>query len=1430
MKTLLLTIANQVTQTNTLTPCCSPPFLGGVPAGRGGITRHISLVANSIKSSLYCLTSKYYYLTLLIVACSFVTTQAQNNVGIGTTTPNSKAILELKATDKGFMAPRMNTPAMLAIATTTTEAALLIYNTDSACYHFYNGTAWKNLCDKSIDTALLNKAIKKYLNSNSTTIINILKGDTALFNYTNINNAVINILTVDTSITNIAIINNANINILKVDSSTTNYAYIKNGQIDTLKSNTITTNSITANTFNGGVSNMDSLYIGGQNILQTITDSIAAQAWLLKGNNASATNKLGTLNARDLHIVANSAEKITILSGTGYVGINQALPSQPLDVTGNLRFTGALMPNTLAGTTGQVLTSAGAGVAPTWTTPPNVTNTTITDSIKAQAWLLKGNAGTVAGTNFIGTTDAQDFVLKTNGVENMRIFTTGAVAIGTPFTPTGTLEVVDQGYNRGIYHTNYMSTTPAYGGVLGMQGARGTLSTPTPLQLGDGLGYLSFASYLGTAFNTSNSLTGITSETSENHSATQAGSNLKFLTTNNGVILATEKMRIESNGNVGIGTTTPIRKLDINGDGINLFNTTNTVIDMSVTAGDLFRIQTDVNGLAIYDITPNLSRLTILNNGNVGIGQNAPNNKLEITHGTTGNSGLRLTNLPNASVLSTDANGDVIPASTASTPTNGLFWGLTGNSGTNSAINFMGTTDNQDVVFKRNGLQSGLINNALQNTAFGVSALNPATTGTQNTAYGYASLAQNTTGTTNTAVGTGTLQLNTTGAGNVAIGALALTNSLASANTAVGAAALKQNTTGTLNVALGDQALANNTTGNENVGLGHTNLRRNTVGSYNTALGLSALYNNTTGNYNTSIGYNSGAFVSTTGNNTFLGALADATDSIFTNATAIGYNAKVGASNSLILGGTAANKVNVGIGTTAPSAKLHVSTDATNDATLMVGGTFEPSKIFLHSLGDLAAGTGAYALYNYRGFLGFNTYYNSTLNKFVSDHDGGSSNAGSAIYQHSSGSLGIANFPITGGAVSQQNNTNDLINNTTMVLTAAHTVGIGTLTPPNKLSVLVNSDDRINITQTAENNFGLTLAKNVTAGLNNNTWQMYSNAGTKDLHFWNSTLPFPNVALTLQAPSGNIGIGTTAPSAKLYIKDAAPAGSVDFVLENTGGGGQQWVLESVGTYGGFSANGSFAIGNRTNSSHAIVIQPTGNVGIGTASPTQKLHLVDGSVLTENSNGLSSAIISTDGQLEIFRNQLSTPFTKAYIDFKDNAADDLDFRISQYNPLGNVVNQVLVMESTLALNSLAIRYDNGNIGMGTNAPTQKLHVIGNILASGTITPSDARYKQNVTTLQGALTNVLKLRGVTYDMKAEYKDKGFGQGTQVGVIAQEVEAVYPQLINTSADGYKGVDYSKFTPILIEAIKELKAERDTDKKAIEELRKEIEALKRK
>jgi len=59
--------------------------------------------------------------------------------------------------------------------------------------------------------------------------------------------------------------------------------------------------------------------------------------------------------------------------------------------------------------------------------------------------------------------------------------------------------------------------------------------------------------------------------------------------------------------------------------------------------------------------------------------------------------------------------------------------------------------------------------------------------------------------------------------------------------------------------------------------------------------------------------------------------------------------------------------------------------------------------------------------------------------------------------------------------------------------------------------------------------------------------------------------------------------------------------------------------------------------------------------------------------------------------------------------------------------------------------------------------------------------------------------------------EFKDRNFNTDKQLGVIAQEIEPIYPELVKTDDKGYKSVDYARITPILIEAIKELKREVD-------------------
>jgi hypothetical protein len=128
---------------------------------------------------------------------------------------------------------------------------------------------------------------------------------------------------------------------------------------------------------------------------------------------------------------------------------------------------------------------------------------------------------------------------------------------------------------------------------------------------------------------------------------------------------------------------------------------------------------------------------------------------------------------------------------------------------------------------------------------------------TSNFAAGDGALYSNTTGYSNTASGVNALYNNTTGSGNSASGVNALySNTTGYYNTASGLNALSSNTTGYSNTASGVNALSSNTTGNSNTASGLSALSSNTTGNYNTASGRNALYNNTTGYSNTASGVN----------------------------------------------------------------------------------------------------------------------------------------------------------------------------------------------------------------------------------------------------------------------------------------------------------------------------------------------------------------------------------------------------------------------------------------------------------------------------------------------------------------------------------------------------------------------------------------------
>lgn len=133
---------------------------------------------------------------------------------------------------------------------------------------------------------------------------------------------------------------------------------------------------------------------------------------------------------------------------------------------------------------------------------------------------------------------------------------------------------------------------------------------------------------------------------------------------------------------------------------------------------------------------------------------------------------------------------------------------------------------------------------------------------------------------------------------------------------------------------------------------------------------------------------------------------------------------------------------------------------------------------------------------------------------------------------------------------------------------------------------------------------------------------------------------------------------------------------------------------------------------------------------------------------------------------------------------------------------------------------------GNVGIGTISPTQKLHVVGNICYTGTSSAcSDKRYKKDIQKIPYALDKVLSLNGVYYYWKKdEYPNQAFTEDRQIGVIAQELEELFPEMVMTDQEGYKSVDYARLTPVLIESIKTLHAKLNAQSKEYQSELKDI------
>ncbi len=117
---------------------------------------------------------------------------------------------------------------------------------------------------------------------------------------------------------------------------------------------------------------------------------------------------------------------------------------------------------------------------------------------------------------------------------------------------------------------------------------------------------------------------------------------------------------------------------------------------------------------------------------------------------------------------------------------------------------------------------------------------------------------------------------------------------------------------------------------------------------------------------------------------------------------------------------------------------------------------------------------------------------------------------------------------------------------------------------------------------------------------------------------------------------------------------------------------------------------------------------------------------------------------------------------------------------------------------------------GPVGIGTSDPQCELDIAAILCVYTISSNSDRRYKRNIAEIDDALAKLSQLRGVSYDYDLEnFPQRGFSENRQIGLIAQEVQAVFPELVTESSNGYLSVDYSRLAAVLIAALKELSEE---------------------